>query len=380
MYVDWPDYVLSHPGFEEVLDSASGLPMFRGPRLRMGLAEGQPNSVLPDHEGRANYYGSSVNKAPRFMDAAAHGGQVVTNLELIRKLFQDWVAQDREGPPLSSTPSLTAAEKEQVLPTAADAGLGNGLHQLPKGQLQRSASSPKTSFAVSNPPGPAIAEGGILPRRARLQQQQQRLSAEHLHSNPMLQLASRSRSETAARVGFADQHVWSRHGLHLTLHRHNEEGGSSAAVDADDEQDTLTLPPRSRSYTAATRLSRSDAEGVSRHQTSPFGLLQPRLRQHGVGGIPQPLPTPTTRDAVSALHLGTFTFKGIGECEMVQVLHADLASRVYPAEPPKGKGERVRSANTGPVQDLPQVQLQVPTALIAARQAFAAVSFSAGGY
>ncbi|WIA30200.1 hypothetical protein OEZ86_000292, partial [Tetradesmus obliquus] len=61
LYAHWPASVLSHPGFEQVLDPASGLPLFRGPRLRMGLAEGQPNSVVPDHNGRANYWGSCVN-------------------------------------------------------------------------------------------------------------------------------------------------------------------------------------------------------------------------------------------------------------------------------------------------------------------------------
>jgi hypothetical protein len=62
MYVNWPASVLSHPGFEQVLDPDTGLPLFRDPRLRMGLAEGQPNSGIPDHNGRANYWGSCVNR------------------------------------------------------------------------------------------------------------------------------------------------------------------------------------------------------------------------------------------------------------------------------------------------------------------------------
>lgn len=62
MYVSWPSQLLTHPGCEEVIDPQTGLPLFRGPRLRMGLAEGQPNSVIPDHNGRANYYGGSVNR------------------------------------------------------------------------------------------------------------------------------------------------------------------------------------------------------------------------------------------------------------------------------------------------------------------------------
>jgi hypothetical protein len=76
MFADWPGSVLNLPGFCEVLDPATGLLLFRGPRLRMGLAEGRPDRILPDHTGRASYYGHSVNCAARYMDAAAHGGQV----------------------------------------------------------------------------------------------------------------------------------------------------------------------------------------------------------------------------------------------------------------------------------------------------------------
>ena len=42
----------------------------------MGLCEGCPKSILPDHMGRADYHGASVNQAARYMDAAAHGGQI----------------------------------------------------------------------------------------------------------------------------------------------------------------------------------------------------------------------------------------------------------------------------------------------------------------
>lgn len=61
-YVDYPDWVLNHPGFGEVVHPATGRLLFRGPRLRIGFAEGQPQCVLPDHQGRANYYGTSINR------------------------------------------------------------------------------------------------------------------------------------------------------------------------------------------------------------------------------------------------------------------------------------------------------------------------------
>lgn len=59
MYVDWPDQLLRLPGFHEEWDAASGQLLFRGPRLRIGVSEGIPSSVLPEHQGHANYTGVS---------------------------------------------------------------------------------------------------------------------------------------------------------------------------------------------------------------------------------------------------------------------------------------------------------------------------------
>ena len=42
----------------------------------MGVCEGSPKSVLPDHLGHADYHGASINQSARYMDAGAHGGQV----------------------------------------------------------------------------------------------------------------------------------------------------------------------------------------------------------------------------------------------------------------------------------------------------------------
>ena len=35
----------------------------------MGLCEGCPSNIGPDHMGKADYHGSCVNEAARFMDA-----------------------------------------------------------------------------------------------------------------------------------------------------------------------------------------------------------------------------------------------------------------------------------------------------------------------
>jgi hypothetical protein len=76
---------------------------------------------------------------------------------------------------------------------------------------------------------------------------------------------------------------------------------------------------------------------------------------------------PTVLDSVFALHLGQFRFKGSGEYEMVQLLHGALAGRTFPAEPPRGKGERLGGIVGGAVRDLPAVHLRLPAELLAAR-------------
>ena len=44
----------------------------------MGVCEGHPSSIMPDHLGRADYHGTSINQAARFMDAGeGEGGQQV---------------------------------------------------------------------------------------------------------------------------------------------------------------------------------------------------------------------------------------------------------------------------------------------------------------
>ena len=44
-------------------------------RIKMGLSEGVPGSIRPDHNGRADYFGASVNKAARLMGAGERGGR-----------------------------------------------------------------------------------------------------------------------------------------------------------------------------------------------------------------------------------------------------------------------------------------------------------------
>jgi len=52
---------LKYERFKEEKTS-SGRVLFRGPRLKIGVTEGIPKSILPDHLGRADYFGNSINQ------------------------------------------------------------------------------------------------------------------------------------------------------------------------------------------------------------------------------------------------------------------------------------------------------------------------------
>jgi hypothetical protein len=64
LQLSWPADLLALPAFGPELDSQGRL-VFYGPRMKVGLCVGQPSSIQPDHKGRADYHGASVNQAAR---------------------------------------------------------------------------------------------------------------------------------------------------------------------------------------------------------------------------------------------------------------------------------------------------------------------------
>jgi len=48
----------------------------------MGVCEGFPKSIIPDHLARADYHGARVNQSARYMDAGreGEGGVIVTRM------------------------------------------------------------------------------------------------------------------------------------------------------------------------------------------------------------------------------------------------------------------------------------------------------------
>ena len=66
-----------------------------GPRVRMGIYEGVPTSVCPHStSGRADYWGPFVNRAARFANAAAQGGQIMVPAAVGRALVAALTRQD----------------------------------------------------------------------------------------------------------------------------------------------------------------------------------------------------------------------------------------------------------------------------------------------
>ncbi|GAX78935.1 hypothetical protein CEUSTIGMA_g6375.t1 [Chlamydomonas eustigma] len=90
LYIAWPSSAMKH--WETEWGDEDEL-VFRGPRLKMGVCEGTPSSIMPDHMGRADYNGTSINQAARFMDAAAHGGQIACDEKLTVCVLDSYMDQ-----------------------------------------------------------------------------------------------------------------------------------------------------------------------------------------------------------------------------------------------------------------------------------------------
>ncbi|DBB15937.1 TPA: hypothetical protein ACH3X3_003311 [Trebouxia sp. C0006] len=88
--VHWREDVLTLPHCQAQVGGRHGL-IFIGPRIKMGIYEGIPTRIAPHTTtGSADYFGPLVNRAARFCNGAAHGGQVVGPTSIIPGLLQAW--------------------------------------------------------------------------------------------------------------------------------------------------------------------------------------------------------------------------------------------------------------------------------------------------
>lgn len=316
MYMDWPQQVLSHPGFEEVLNPVTRQPLFRGPRLRMGLSEGQPSSVLPDHNGRANYHGGSINRAARFMDAAAQGGQVVTSIDLVRRIFMCWRCLDDQH-----------HQQQQQHQDGTQCGSSSLVEKEEELQLQLQCGAAAANEEPSDVS--MVADGSVSDQRQSAGRQHSGGSGSGVQPGPL---------PVPALTIHAQQGVAGTDALAL------EESGSGSLHAAGV---MMPLPPLVGLGARAAGGSNGGGKAACQQRTSPAPVLEP----------------------VSAVHLGRFVFKGLsGECDMAHITHAQLAERTFSEERPSGKGVRIPGLqSSGPVMDLPAVQLALPRRLVAAR-------------
>jgi hypothetical protein len=292
MYLPWSQNVLMAKGCVVEYDIRGKL-VFRGPRLKMGMCQGVPQRVMPDHLGRADYYGPSVNQAARYMDAAAHGGQVVADLGLMKGVVKEW----RETAAARGRLQQQQAAWLLMRPQEAQTGVLTG-ESTEQGV---SSEFDAESVAAQEP----------------TQEQQQEVKDElKINSSPEL-----------SELPSTKKH-WQPAPTRLQ---------SSASV---------SLPWSARP--SATAHAAAGGRGPSQ-PTTRWNALPSKLQQEKQGDVRSRfvLTDVHTRGTLVTVHwCGMFCFKGMPEpVPMVRAECSALSGRLFPSEPPKGKGscERVVS-------------------------------------
>jgi hypothetical protein len=333
----------------------------------------------------------SFRRAARYMDAAAHGGQVVTDAELLNKVMSVWAAQDKDD----SADNTADSNVQELLPPVEASPREHPLHEQQQQQQQEpqhrpAEETPAQQQQCASPASVSGSEVGQLPvwfqakRFSQLASPAAAAAGSDNDPQGLLVPAQRSRSETyiARQVTFSlpphpqrltnlqqQQQQQQRPGLQLR-------GGNCSS--------SFTYGARPR-VLAALGGSTSSAAAAADLRTSPMQALllsQGSLPNASRGAatltdLPEAGLTITLPDGVAAaqcepvhaMHLGTFLFKGSGEFRMVHVLHASLVKRQFPIEPPKGKGQRLVTESSR-VEGLQDVTLQIPQCLLAARRMF----------
>ncbi|KAF8059749.1 CSN6 [Scenedesmus sp. PABB004] len=132
---------------------SSGAPGGWGrPCIKIGLADGPPSAIGPDHLGRADYHGPYVNLAARMMAAAAAGGQVVTSSETAQTIFSAW-RYEAELAKLHQQPRQPAADSEAASCARLPAQLPESA--APQGPTPTPAPARRQSQGDAAPPYPA---------------------------------------------------------------------------------------------------------------------------------------------------------------------------------------------------------------------------------
>lgn len=323
--------------------------------------------------------GGAVNRAARFMDVAAYPGQVVCDIQFAQRCFEAWAQSGgvvtSTGRRPSSGSGMDVVSPESI-PESAATDWGDP--QVSLMQLMALRSQSETSGHCR----PATGPQGLRSRALHeLWYQQQQFKQEHkdINRRQKWQQLSEQPEEVPAGYSRLDQGggssstaAWHGGGM-----RGGGGGGSGLnTINTDGSSSRLPAGTGALSYAfAASAMPPRAGIQLSGGSFTRYNPLTLGGAPVGAGGLPRctsPAATASSVfEAVTASHLGSFTFKGSGVFEMVNLQHAELLSRQFVQELPKGKGMRL-SVASGPVTDLPHVQLHIPARLLAARQALPA--------
>eukprot|EP00891_Asterochloris_glomerata_P005056 jgi/Astpho2/5056/fgenesh1_pg.00071_%23_35_t len=93
----------------------TGQLVFLGPRVKMGIYQGTPDRVTPHTTaGRADYFGTFVNRAARHCNGAAHGGQVCCPLDIMTSAVEEWTGCECPALPTDGEPRVWQAVVQEA--------------------------------------------------------------------------------------------------------------------------------------------------------------------------------------------------------------------------------------------------------------------------
>eukprot|EP00200_Dunaliella_tertiolecta_P006484 CAMPEP_0202342542 /NCGR_PEP_ID=MMETSP1126-20121109/3063_1 /ASSEMBLY_ACC=CAM_ASM_000457 /TAXON_ID=3047 /ORGANISM="Dunaliella tertiolecta, Strain CCMP1320" /LENGTH=1296 /DNA_ID=CAMNT_0048933515 /DNA_START=311 /DNA_END=4201 /DNA_ORIENTATION=- len=148
MLRSWPRNALKEP-FREMHDQHGNL-IFRGPRLKIGICEGRPDSIQPDHLGRADYHGDCVNSAARFMEGSAQGGMIVLEQELAVKAAEAWASMRSSSSNEQATETTLQKSRSCSALQPAHSSYGQLHHQMQQRHASEDGTPRKTSSLQEN--------------------------------------------------------------------------------------------------------------------------------------------------------------------------------------------------------------------------------------
>ncbi|CAL8470951.1 g10493 [Coccomyxa elongata] len=120
LHVDWPEAMLRWPDCAPETDPSTGTLLFRGLRVRMGMAFGRAQHRKPLNTGRADYYGALANLAARVSALAAPGQVLVEGSAGLRnepgweRRDDGWVLLPRPDNPKEASHGDVPIELEQL--------------------------------------------------------------------------------------------------------------------------------------------------------------------------------------------------------------------------------------------------------------------------